>query len=109
MKKLFITAIAGLVFSATSVLANGDGEVLFKDNGCTGCHQPAVETIGPSLKKIAEAYGGNKEELIKFLRGEGKPKVDPGKFNTMLPQLNVTKTMTDAELEALADYILSQK
>jgi len=108
MKKLFIVAITTFALLTSSVLAN-DGEIIFKDNGCTGCHKPADDAIGPSLKKIAQVYDGKKEELIKFFRGEGKPKVDPGKFNTMLPQLNVTKTMTDAELEALADYILSHK
>ncbi len=28
-------------------------------SGCLGCHQPAVKTVGPAIKDIAEKYKGS--------------------------------------------------
>ena len=108
MKKILTTALAGLTLMAGSVLA-GDGASIFQSKGCAACHQAQVDTVGPSLKKIAQAYDGKKEDLIKFLKGEGKPIVDPAKFPMMQPQLNTTKALSKGDLEALVDYILSNK
>ncbi len=108
MKKLIASAVAGVALIATSTFA-ADGQQIFQSKGCAACHQASVDTVGPSLKKIANAYAGKKEELVKFLKGEGKAIVDPAKFAVMQPQLNTTKALSDKELNALADYILSQK
>ncbi len=92
--------------------AGGDvkkGQQLFTANGCTACHQEKADTVGPSLAKIAQAYAGKKEDLIKFLKGEGKAIVDPAKFSIMEPNLAKTKGLADGDLSALADYILSVK
>ncbi|WP_457639388.1 c-type cytochrome [Persephonella sp.] len=83
-----------------------DGKSLFVAKGCSACHQPSAEGVGPSLKRISQAYKDNKEGLIQFLKGNGKAIVDPQKFNIMAPQLNATKAMTDEELSKMADYIL---
>ncbi len=85
------------------------GQQLFTANGCTACHQEKADTVGPSLAKISQAYAGKKEDLIKFLKGEGKAIVDPAKFSIMQPNLAKTKALSDGDLSALADYILSVK
>ncbi|RUM60333.1 MAG: cytochrome C552 [Persephonella sp.] len=108
MKKVLASALAGLTLITGSVLA-GDGQSIFQSKGCAACHQAQVDTVGPSLKNIAKAYNGKKEDLIKFLKGEVKPKVWPDKFPMMQPQLNTTKALSKKDLEALADYILSNK
>jgi len=108
MKKALTVALAGLTLMAGSVFA-GDGQSVFQSKGCAACHQASADTVGPSLKKIAKAYAGKKEELIKFLKGEGKAIVDPNKFAIMQPQLNTTKALSDKDLEALVDFILSHK
>jgi len=108
MKKVLASALAGLTLMAGSVLA-ADGKTVFQSKGCTACHQPQVDTVGPSLKTIAKTYNGKKEDLIKFLKGEAKPKVWPDKFPMMQPQLNTTKALSKKDLEALADYILNSK
>ena len=107
MKKL-VAVLAGAAVIAGSAFA-GNGQAIFQQKGCGGCHQPAVDTVGPSLKKIAQAYAGKKNELIAFLKGQGKAIVDPAKAPMMMPQLNTTKQLSDKELEALADFILSHK
>ena len=89
-------------------VAKVDGESIFKSKGCTACHQAAADTVGPALKKIASAYSGKKEDLIKFFSGEGKPIVDPAKEAVMKPQIEITKKLSKEEKEALAEYILKQ-
>lgn len=108
MKKVLAGALAGLTLMVGSVLAV-DGKTVFQSKGCVGCHQPQTPATGPSLKDIATKYNGNKADLIKFLKGQAKPKVEPGKFAIMKPQLNTTKALSDKELNALVDYILSNK
>lgn len=92
--------------SEEKTVAKVDGESIFKSKGCTACHQAAADTVGPSLKKIAATYSGKKEDLVKFLSGEGKAIVDPAKEAIMKPQLEVTKKLSKEEKEALADFIL---
>ena len=85
------------------------GKQLFTAKGCNACHQEKADTVGPSLAKIAQAYAGKKEDLIKFLKGEGQAIVDPAKFSVMQPNLAQLKSLSDGDLSALADYILSVK
>lgn len=84
-----------------------DGQQIFQSKGCTACHNPSADTVGPSLKKISTVYKGKKEELIAFFKGEHPAIVDPAKAAIMQPQINTTKVLSEEELEALADYILS--
>jgi cytochrome c551/c552 len=86
--------------------AKVDGESIFKAKGCAACHQPNADTIGPGLNKIASVYKGNKDELIKFLNGEGKAIVDPAKEAIMKPNLETTKKLSKEEKEVLAEFIL---
>ena len=108
MKKIVMSAVLGVAVAVTGAFA-ANGEQIFKSKGCAACHQASVDSVGPSLKKIASVYAGKEEELIKFLKGEGKSKVDPNKFALMKPQLNTTKALSDEERKALADFILSHK
>ncbi len=84
------------------------GKNVFQSKGCAACHQPAADSVGPSLKKIAQAYG-SVDELVKFLKGEAKPKVWPQKFAIMKPQLNQIKDLSEQDLKDMASYILSNK
>ena len=92
-----------------AVAGDVNGADLFKNNGCTACHQMDAKTVGPAVKEIAKAYAGKKDDLIKFLKEEGKAIVDPAQYAVMKPNLATTKKMSDAELSALADYLLSAK
>jgi len=99
---------------AIMVLAGGiafaaDGEKIFKSKGCASCHQPTADTVGPSLKKIAQAYAGKKDQLIKFLKGQAPAIVDPKKEAIMRAQLSMIKNLPDDQLEALADFMLKHK
>ena len=94
---------------AAAPAADVDGKTVFTSNGCIACHQLDKKTTGPALKEIAKGYDGKKEDMLKFLKGEGEAIIDPPQFAVMKPNLEITKKMADNELSALADYILSQK
>ncbi|WP_318349583.1 c-type cytochrome [Aquipluma nitroreducens] len=85
------------------------GEKLFKDKGCTVCHQLNTKLVGPPLKTIATAYTNNKKGLVAFLKDSGKPIVDPSQASVMHPQIAITKALPANELDAIVDYILSIK
>lgn len=87
-------------------IASIDGKAIFTSKGCTACHQEAVDSVGPSLKKIASTYAGDKNKLLAFFKGEGKPIVDLAKEAIMKPQIEITKKLSKEEQEALADFIL---
>ncbi len=108
MKKFMMAAAMGAIVMVGGAFA-ADGKAIFQSKGCAACHNPTVDTVGPSLKKIAQAYAGKENELIAFLKGQGKPHVDPAKFPIMQPQLNQLKSLSDDEIKALAEYILSVK
>lgn len=82
-----------------------DGKILFQQKGCTACHGPNL--IGPSVEKIASAYKGREGDLIKFLKGEGKAIVAPENESMMRSQIKRIKSMSDNELKALVNFILS--
>jgi cytochrome c551/c552 len=103
-------AVEGAADAAKEAVAEGvNGEELFQTNGCTACHQPTAKTVGPAVNEIAKAYAGKKDELVKFLKGEGQAIVDPAQFAVMKPNLEITKKMSDDKVAAIADYILSVK
>jgi len=85
-----------------------DGKTLFMESGCVACHKETEKSVGPSLKDIAAKYG-DKAKLIDFMKGKTEAIVDPANFATMKPNLEITKKMNDADLGALADYIMSIK
>lgn len=87
--------------------ASLSGEEIYTNAGCVACHQPDAKTVGPSIKSIAEAYKENQAGLINFMKGEGEAIVDPAQAALMLPQVEITKAMSNEERTAIADYILS--
>lgn len=108
IKKTLIILVS--IFSFQVLMA--DGKTIFNSKGCTACHQPSNDSVGPSLKSISTAYKGQAGELIKFLKGEGNPKLDKGKFagqyqTVMKLQIAQTKSLPANDLKQLADYILS--
>ena len=107
MKKV-VAAVSGLLVIATASMAS-DGASIFKSKGCGSCHKAKVHTVGPALSDIAKAYAGKEAELVSYLKGKTAAIVDPKKAIMMKGQLNKLKHLPDADLKALADYILSHK
>jgi len=124
MKKIFFITLLGLQFSCkkepevvTNVLVEETpnitkelGKELFEGKGmCFTCHKEDTKIIGPSIKEIAKIYTDKKASISIFLQGETDPIVDPTQFEIMKANFAITKTMTDEELKALEEYMLSFK
>jgi cytochrome c len=84
------------------------GEAIFNENNCMACHKIDQKVVGPSLQDIAKIYKAQNGNLVAFLKEEADPIVDETMYETMKINLQVTKTLSDDELKALENYILSQ-
>lgn len=84
------------------------GKELFEGKGtCVACHKPDVKVIGPSISEIAKIYKEKNANMVKFLKGEGEPIVDPSQYEVMKTNFSITKNMTEEELQALEAYFYS--
>ncbi len=95
--------------TATEVQKPEDlGAAIFAGKGaCIACHKPDVKLVGPSLQDIAKIYKDKKGDMVTFLKGEGKPIVDPTQYEVMKANFAITKTFSDEELKALEAYVYS--
>jgi cytochrome c len=85
-----------------------EGKILFEGKGtCVACHKPDVKIIGPSIADISKIYKEQNASIVSFLKGEGKPIVDPSQYEVMKANFVITKAMSDDELKALEAYVLS--
>ncbi|RBA29725.1 c-type cytochrome [Flavobacterium tibetense] len=84
------------------------GKELFEGKGtCVACHKPDVKVIGPSISEISKIYKEKNANMVKFLKGEGEPIVDPSQYEVMKTNFSITKNMSDEELQALEAYFYS--
>ena len=132
MKKVLIIAIAFLAFSckkqeaekqaepAASEATSSEGmaeeiqtpeqlgKQIFEGKGtCISCHKTDVKLIGPSLQDIAKIYKEKNGSIVTFLKEKSEPIVDASQYALMKPNLVLTKTFTDEELQALEAYVYS--
>lgn len=103
------TASVTVEKSVKPAAVESDGQKLYAQKGCLVCHRLDTKLVGPAVKDIAAAYSGDKAALVAFLKGQGKAIVDPSQASVMQPQVEITKALPAAELDAIADYILSVK
>ena len=95
--------------SATQKTPAELGESIFIGKGnCATCHQVDSKAIGPSVHDIAKMYKEKNSDIVKFLKGEGEPIVDPSQYEVMKANFAVTKAMSDEELKSLEAYIYSK-
>lgn len=84
------------------------GKKLFNGQGqCLACHKPTQKIIGPSVQEIVAVYEKNQANIIDFLKGNAEPIVDPSQYTVMKANLEITKKMSDQELEAIVRYMKS--
>jgi len=110
MKKIGIGLIwAFCVLGLNNVAVADEGKTIFKSQGCMSCHKKeSTSKVNPSLTEISQAYRGNEDQLIKYLKGESDAIVRPEKSNLMKRHIEKTKNLSDTDRKSLADYILSQ-
>ena len=104
MKVFYIFLI---IFSISFSSFGMSGIGFFKRQGCGVCHKETINTIGPSVKEISEAYKGNKQALKEYLQGKRKPIVEPKKSSLMERFIRKTKNFSEKELNAIVEYLTS--
>lgn len=106
MKRSFAVAVMACATIASAGIDNGVGESIFNDRGCTMCHAPDMDTVGPSVRTISMRYSGNENGLVMYLKGQGRPIVYPERDGMMRPQLMKIGNLYEDEYRSLARYII---
>lgn len=110
IKKVGIGLICVACILAINMAWTDEGEAIFKSQGCISCHKKeSTSKVNPSLTEISQAYQGKEEQLMKYLKGESEPIVRTEKASLMKRQIEKTKSLSDAELKALAVYLVRQQ
>jgi len=99
-------ALGCLLMGSILLAADTGGEATFYSLKCHICHKPDRRSAGPSLPEIANAYSGQQQRLVHYLKGEAEPLLDLGNRQVMEGKLEKTKAISDGERKDLADYIL---
>jgi len=86
------------------------GREIFDGKGnCYSCHRPDQKVVGPSIQEIAKIYKAKNGDIVKFLKGNGEPIVDPSQYEVMKTNFYLTKTFSDKELKGIEEYMYSFK
>jgi cytochrome c551/c552 len=81
------------------------GEAIAGKYGCLGCHSASAKLVGPAYKDIAAKYSQDGQAAARI--SEQIRKGGSGKWgSTIMPPF---PSVTDAEIRALAEWILSRK
>jgi cytochrome c551/c552 len=106
MRKHSIAVFGAILLTAVTAGAQQEGTI-FHSQGCATCHKTEVSKTYPSLQDIAHAYQGNEDQLLGYLKGEAQAIIEPTEASRMKRYIEKTKSLSDAERKALADFIMS--
>jgi cytochrome c len=110
ISKIWAACIGILLIISLNTGWAEEGDTIFKSQGCSSCHKiKSTSKVNPSLTEISTTYQGKQAQLIKFLKGESEPIVRPEKAYLMKRYVEKTKQLSEADLKALTDYLLSQQ
>lgn len=102
MVKKLVPAVSVLLLMSIQAATAADGEALFKEKGCISCHgEQGAKPTAPNYPKLK---GQNKEYLIQQIKDIQSGARDNGQTAMMKP---IVQGLSDAEIDALADYLSS--
>jgi len=102
MATRLITAVSVFVMMSLQAATAADGEALFKEKGCISCHGP--QGAEPTASNYPKLKGQNKEYMIQQIKDIKSGARDNGQTAMMKP---IVQGLSDAEIEALAEYLSS--
>lgn len=99
----YAVAVLGLITMEAASADEAATLQILQRNACTACHQPAVKTVGPSWKDVANRYRDGSKTAAQL--GESVKKGSTGQWGPvpMPPQAQ----LNDADLAAVTQWILS--
>lgn len=98
MKKLLL----GLAFASSCLMA-ADGAAIYKK--CIACHGVNGERVAPGTKGDVKIGGKPKDYLVEQLKGYAAGTADNGGAKAIMYANMKAFKLTDADIEAVADYI----
>jgi len=110
MKKNLLLSLIALLIPAQCL--GTEGEALWQQLECRFCHAPYQDQLssggGPALAAIAAIYDGDEEALLRFLKGQAKPRVAPENYMVMETQLAmILGDKPEENLRSLVRFIFS--
>lgn len=104
MKSSISSIIAACAVALVSLPAMADtGADLAKKNNCMSCHGVDKKIIGPAFKDVAKKYKGNAEAVAQLSK-----KVKDGGSGVWGPiPMSPNKTISDADIKVMVEYVLS--
>lgn len=106
MKVCYLIALTAALSVSATAFAADDGEAIFKKSNCTTCHSVDKKLVGPAYKDVAAKYRGDAEAqatLEKKVRSGGS-----GNWGKM-PMPPAPKSVSDADIKAIVQWVLSLK
>jgi cytochrome c len=104
--KICILAVWAVGLAHAGAAFAADGEALAIKHNCTVCHEAGAGQAGPAFRDVAARYAGDKEAedyLAKKVRSGGA-----GAWGA-LPMPAAAHSVSDAEIRAIVQWILSLK
>ena len=104
MKSSISSILAACAVALVSLPAMADtGADLAKKNNCMSCHGVDKKIIGPAFKDVAKKYKGNAEAVAQLSK-----KVKDGGSGVWGPiPMSPNKTISDADIKVMVEYVLS--
>lgn len=104
MKSSISSILAACAVAIVSLPAMADtGADLAKKNNCMSCHGVDKKIIGPAFKDVAKKYKGNADAVALLSK-----KVKDGGSGVWGPiPMSPNKTISDADIKVMVEYVLS--
>ncbi len=104
MKSSISSILAACAVALFSLPAMADtGADLAKKNNCMSCHGVDKKIIGPAFKDVAKKYKGNNDAVALLPK-----KVKDGGSGVWGPiPMSPNKTISDADIKVMVEYVLS--
>lgn len=104
MKSSISSILATCAVALVSLPAMADtGADLAKKNNCMSCHGVDKKIIGPAFKDVAKKYKGNADAVALLSK-----KVKDGGSGVWGPiPMSPNKTISDADIKVMVEYVLS--
>jgi cytochrome c len=104
MKSSISSILAACAVALVSLPAMADtGADLAKKNNCMSCHGVDKKIIGPAFKDVAKKYKGNADAVALLSK-----KVKDGGSGVWGPiPMSPNKTISDADIKVMVEYVLS--
>lgn len=105
-KILQVSFIAAALFVSQAVVANSEGEELFKSGGlaCAACHSVDTKMVGPSFKEIAAKNDGVEGAAATLAKN-----IKEGSQGMWGPVPMPPNAVSEEQATSLAEWILSLK